>query len=77
MGLTGVLLVIFVTLKLLKVAPVVHWSWLWVLSPFWIPAALAIALIVLFVSFKVGAECLATVGDWFSRRRKMRDLMKD
>ena len=33
-NLTGLLLIIFVILKLTHV---IHWSWVWVLSPLWIP----------------------------------------
>ena len=33
-GLSGVLLVVFVVLKLVGV---IHWSWWWVMSPLWIP----------------------------------------
>lgn len=33
MGLDGVLLVVFIVLKL---CGVIAWSWLWVLSPLWI-----------------------------------------
>ena len=33
MGLTGVLTVIFIVLKLCRL---IDWSWIWVLSPFWI-----------------------------------------
>ncbi len=36
-GLSGVLGVVFLVLKL---TGVIHWSWLWVLSPFWIPVAI-------------------------------------
>jgi len=36
-GLGGVLLCIFVTLKLCKV---IDWSWWWVLNPLWIGAAI-------------------------------------
>lgn len=43
-GVVGLLGVLFVALKLIGV---IHWSWLWVLAPFWIP--LAIALGVLFI----------------------------
>lgn len=41
MGLGGVLLVVFIILKLCKV---IAWSWWWVLSPIWIVFAL-IALV--------------------------------
>lgn len=33
---TGLLAILFITLKLLKV---ITWSWLWVLAPLWVPAA--------------------------------------
>lgn len=36
----------FIILKLCKV---IAWSWLWVLSPFWIPAAIAILVIIFMV----------------------------
>jgi hypothetical protein len=41
-GLTGILLVVFLVLKL---TGNISWSWLWVLSPIWIPIALFFALI--------------------------------
>jgi hypothetical protein len=44
-GFTGLLLIIFITLKLLgKIA----WSWWWVLSPAWI-AAILFVLVVFFI----------------------------
>lgn len=43
-GFLGVLTLIFITLKLLKV---ITWSWVWVLSPMWIP--LLIILIILLI----------------------------
>lgn len=33
LGLSGVLLIVFIVLKLCKV---ITWSWVWVLSPLWI-----------------------------------------
>ena len=39
MGLSGVLGVVFIVLKLVGV---IDWSWWWVLSPFWIQLALII-----------------------------------
>lgn len=35
MGISGVLLVLFVALKILGIAPVASWSWWWVTSPAW------------------------------------------
>ena len=39
-GFTGLLTIVFITLKLLGV---IDWSWLWVLSPLWISVALGVA----------------------------------
>ena len=43
-GFTGALTIAFVVLKLCKV---IDWSWVWVLSPLWISAALGVFFIVL------------------------------
>ena len=43
-GTGGLLLVLFVGLKL---GHVITWSWLWVLSPVWVPLAFAAVLIFL------------------------------
>lgn len=37
MGFSGLLAIVFITLKLLGV---IAWPWLWVLAPLWIPLAL-------------------------------------
>lgn len=42
-GFTGLLTIVFIVLKLCKV---ISWSWLWVLSPIWICAALFLILLV-------------------------------
>ena len=41
MGLAGVLLVVFIILKLVGV---ITWSWLWVLSPLWISVGLVLVI---------------------------------
>lgn len=41
-GFVGLLQIIFIVLKLLGV---IHWSWLWVLSPIWISFLLALVLV--------------------------------
>ena len=53
LGIGTIIFLIFLTLKLAEVGPVAHWSWLWVLSPLWIPLVLmgAIVLIVLLATF--------------------------
>lgn len=39
----GLLGVLFVGLKL---TGFIHWPWVWVLAPFWVPLALALALLL-------------------------------
>jgi hypothetical protein len=43
-GFWGLLLLVFIVLKLLGF---IAWSWVWVLSPFWIPLAVTLVVIVL------------------------------
>lgn len=43
MGFSGVLTLIFITLKLLGV---IDWSWWWVLSPMWISWAVVLIVLV-------------------------------
>lgn len=43
-GLCGLLTVAFIVLKLCNV---ITWSWVWVLAPLWIPAAIALVIIVI------------------------------
>jgi hypothetical protein len=43
-NLTGVLLVVFIVLKLTNL---INWSWLWVLSPLWIPVGMVVVFTVL------------------------------
>ena len=43
-GFLGLLTIVFIVLKLTEV---ITWSWWWVLSPLWIPAALGIAIMIL------------------------------
>ena len=46
-GFIGLLTIVFVTLKL---CGVISWSWLWVLSPLWIGALVAIAILLIIVA---------------------------
>ena len=45
-GLTGLLTVLFVGLKL---TGYITWSWLWALSPLWIPLAIGITVFIVLV----------------------------
>lgn len=50
-GFFGLLTIVFITLKLIGI---IDWSWIWVLSPIWIPIALVTAIVsiaVLIVGF--------------------------
>ena len=38
---------VFLIFLILKLTHVIDWKWIWVASPFWIPFAVAIAIIVL------------------------------
>ena len=44
MGCLTVIGIVLVVLKVLAIEPVAHWSWLWVLCPFWAPIALIVVL---------------------------------
>ena len=58
-GFTGLLAIVFITLKL---TGYIDWSWWWVLSPLWIPFVVVMTIIVLLVIF--------TNGKFYVRRRK-------
>ena len=43
--------IMFFVLKLLAIEPVAHWSWVWVLCPFWIPFVLGLFIAIGFLVF--------------------------
>lgn len=47
-GFSGLLTIVFITLKLCKV---INWSWVWVLSPIWI--SMIITLVIILIIFLV------------------------
>jgi hypothetical protein len=47
-GFFGVLTVLFIALKL---TGFIQWSWLWVLSPIWLPTVIGIIVLIIFVVF--------------------------
>jgi hypothetical protein len=53
LGLPSVLLVVFVVLKLIGI---IDWSWLWVLSPFWIELILVVIIATYFYVDKTHFE---------------------
>jgi hypothetical protein len=51
-GFTGLLQIVFITLKLLKV---IDWSWVWVLAPIWITVGLVILIFAIVIAvFLIG-----------------------
>lgn len=46
-GFAGLLTILFIGLKLTHY---IAWSWLWVLSPLWISAAVGVSLLLLFLA---------------------------
>jgi energy-coupling factor transporter transmembrane protein EcfT len=50
MSFGGVLTLIFIVLKLVGV---IHWSWIWVLSPLWISLGLIIILVLIVVIARI------------------------
>lgn len=48
-NISTLLLVAFIILKLCNV---ITWSWVWVLSPLWIPIAIAVAVFLGYLIFK-------------------------
>lgn len=50
-GFMGVLQIAFIVLKLVKV---ISWSWIWVLSPTWIPLSITIiCLLIVWIIYKI------------------------
>lgn len=53
-GFCGLLAIVFITLKLLGV---ITWSWLWVLSPIWIPTAFVIVVLLVILVIYLIRSC--------------------
>ena len=71
-GVFGLLLVIFITLKICLVEPVAQWSWWWVFSPMWIPLVIAAAIGLLGLLVAGVVAMASAIGDWLARRARMR-----
>lgn len=67
LGICGVLLIVFITLKL---TGNITWSWVWVLAPLWIPFGIVIVLLLL------GGSLLGFSGDRIGKKQKMDDAMR-
>ena len=48
--------VVLILAKIFEVAPVASWSWLWVLSPIWVPVILVVFGILIWAAFKAVTE---------------------
>ena len=64
---TTLLAVAFITLK---VANVIDWSWLWVLSPIWISVVLALVLLPIKVKIDIKAQEDKQFNKFFEERLK-------
>lgn len=64
-GIGGLLLVALIVLKLTNV---ITWSWWWVISPIWIPAALVISVMIFAVIVYL---CIMGIGnfiEWYKNK---------
>lgn len=48
-----IILAAFVFCKLAGLTAIAKWSWLWVLSPIWIPSAIALSILVIAIAIKL------------------------
>lgn len=48
--------VVLILAKIFEVAPVASWSWLWVLSPIWVPVIAGLVVILIWAAFKAVTE---------------------
>ena len=46
-GLSGLVFIVFLVLKLAEIGQVATWSWWWVTSPLWIPVLLVFGIMAL------------------------------
>ena len=45
-GLSGLVFIVFLVLKLAEIGQVANWSWWWVISPLWLPLLAFIAIVL-------------------------------
>ena len=60
LGFCGALTIAFIVLKLCKI---INWSWIWVLSPLWIPAAIAVILVTIILIALVIRRVIRKMGE--------------
>lgn len=64
------LTLLFIGLKLANVGVVSQWSWVWVLSPIWLPAA---AIIVFLITFIAVSAATSAAAKKLVRKQKLKD----
>jgi len=65
-GFTGLLTIVFITLKLLDK---IDWSWLWVLSPIWISLLLTIVVLIFVGIIFMGSWLVELIQEKIQRRK--------
>lgn len=74
---TGLLQVILIVVKLSGLTDIAKLSWFWIFAPTWGFIALALVLVLIFL-FIVGLMVLFVgIGNFFSKRKNLKDMMKD
>lgn len=69
----GLLTIVFIVLKLAEIGAVASWSWIWVVSPMWIPLATVLGLcIVGLIIYVLVLVIIATIDHLQSKRPKKR-----
>lgn len=65
-GFSGLLAILFIAFKL---AGIINWSWVWVLSPLWLGIAIVLAVLGLSVGFIGLVEFISNIKRARRRRR--------
>ena len=47
-GLSGVVFIVFLILKLAQIGPVANWSWWWVTCPLWLPWGIVLSILLIY-----------------------------
>lgn len=55
MNIVTIMVVLFIVFLVLKLCGVITWAWIWVLSPIWLPIAIAVIIFV-YKMAKAGLE---------------------
>ena len=68
-GLSGLVFIVFLILKLAEIGVVASWSWIWVCSPLWIPITivfgfLAIVFVFILVARMISIVCGGIRSQW-------------